>query len=71
MNGRGSCARSGREAEEGLSHNWLRVRARHKPEGGEAECGEKYCDDCGEGDGTIRPQCGFSGGLNYDKVYTG
>jgi len=59
-----SCPNCGREAEaEGLTHNYFPVHTCR-------ECGEKYCSDCGDGDGTVCPKCGSTAYSDYDKVYS-
>ena len=57
-----SCPRCGREAKESFSSNWFPVFTCR-------ECGEKYCEDCGDGSGTTCPECGSSDYSEYDKVY--
>jgi len=57
-----SCPRCGREGEEGLTYNWFPVHTCQ-------QCGEKYCNDCGDGDGTVCPECGSSEYSDHDKVY--
>ena len=57
-----SCPRCGREAESGFTHNWFPLFTCQ-------ECDEKYCSDCGEGNGTTCPECGSTSYGEYDKVY--
>jgi hypothetical protein len=57
------CPNCGREAEKAFSSNWFPVHTCR-------ECGKKYCNDCGEGDGTECPSCGSSSYSDYDKVYS-
>jgi hypothetical protein len=54
-----SCPRCGREATEGISHNWFPVYTC-------LSCGEKYCEECG---GHTCPECASSDYGEYDKVY--
>jgi hypothetical protein len=59
-----SCPNCGRRADNALSSNWFPVHTCRK-------CGKKFCDDCGEGNGTIcpDPDCGSANYSDYDKVY--
>ncbi len=57
-----SCTNCGREAEEGLTHNWFYLHTCRN-------CDEKYCEECGDGGGTTCPECGSSDYSDYDKVY--
>jgi hypothetical protein len=57
-----SCPHCGREAKDALTSNWFPVHTC-------SECGEKYCNDCGGGDGTTCPECGSRRYQDLDKVY--
>lgn len=63
MSGLESCPRCGREAKEALTSSWFPV---HRCDG----CGEKYCNECGDGGGTTCPECGSAGYTDLDKVYS-
>lgn len=34
------------------------------------KCGHKYCNECGNGDGTVCPECGSTSYSDYDKVHS-
>lgn len=57
-----SCPNCGRKAESALSSNWFSVHTCRK-------CNNKYCNDCGNGSGTVCPSCGSKDYSDYDKVY--
>jgi DNA-directed RNA polymerase subunit RPC12/RpoP len=57
-----SCPRCGREAKRALTSNWFPV---HRC----SDCGEKYCNECGDGRGTTCPECGSSSHMDLDKVH--
>jgi hypothetical protein len=58
-----SCPRCGRQAEKSALTNYFDVHTCR-------ECGEKYCSDCGHGNGTVCPECNSTSYSNYDKVYS-
>ena len=58
-----SCPNCGREAKEAFSSNFFPVHTCR-------ECGKKYCDECGNGDGSVCPDCGSKEYSDYDKVYS-
>jgi len=58
-----SCPKCGREAQKSHSSNWFPVHTCRK-------CGEKYCNECGDDDGTTCPSCGSTDYSDYDKVYS-
>jgi hypothetical protein len=57
------CPNCKREAEKSFSSNWFPVHTCR-------DCGKKYCDECGGGNGTKCPKCGSSNYSNNDKVYS-
>lgn len=57
-----SCPRCGRKPKESMFSNWFWVYTCLK-------CGEKYCDDCGDGSGTKCPKCGSKDYGKYGKAY--
>ena len=56
------CPRCGRKAEKSYSSNYFPVHTRR-------DSGEKFCSDCGKGDGKKCPECGSTNYSDYDKVY--
>lgn len=57
-----SCPNCGREALDSAFSNFFPVHTCRK-------CDHKYCDECGDGDGTVCPECGSTDYSDYDKVY--
>jgi len=57
-----SCPSCGRTAEDDDSSNHFDVYTCRK-------CSEKYCRECGDGDGTTCPSCGSTSYSKHDKVY--
>lgn len=58
------CPRCQREVEDTLlGGNWFPVHTC-------LECGEKYCNECGDDDGTTCPECGSTDYADHDKVYS-
>lgn len=57
-----SCPRCGREAKDAMTTNWFPVHRCNN-------CSEKYCNECGDGDGTTCPECGSTSYMDLDKVY--
>lgn len=57
-----NCPYCGREAKDSISSNFFDVHTCR-------ESGEKYCDECGDGDGTECPSCSSTNYSDYDKVY--
>jgi hypothetical protein len=59
-----SCPRCGRKTKQAISSNWFPVHTCLS-----SSCGEKYCNECGDGDGTVCPECGSTSYGDYDEVY--
>ncbi len=57
------CPNCYREAKVSIFSNFFPVHTCR-------DCGKKYCNDCGDGDGTICPECGSSHYTDYDKAYS-
>ena len=58
-----SCPRCGRKAKHAIDSNYFPVHTCRV-------CGEKYCNECGDGNGTTCPDCGSTSYSDYDKVYS-
>jgi predicted nucleic-acid-binding Zn-ribbon protein len=63
MSNLNKCPKCGREADKSYSSNWYPVHTCR-------DCGEKYCDKCGDGSGKKCPKCGSTNYSDYDKVYS-
>jgi hypothetical protein len=57
-----ACPKCHRRIRETISSNWFPVHTCR-------DCGQKYCDDCGDGRGSTCPKCGSKQYSDYDKVY--
>jgi hypothetical protein len=57
------CPNCGRAAEKSFDSNWFPVHTCR-------DCGKKYCNECGEGNGTKCPECNSKNYSDYDKVYS-
>ncbi len=55
--------RYGRKALDAFDSNYFPVHTCR-------DCSEKYCNQCGDGDGTTCPECGSTNYSDYDKVYS-
>ncbi len=63
MSNYNSCPNCGRRATESISSNYFPIHTCRK-------CGNKYCNNCGNGSGTICPKCGSTDYSDYGKVYS-
>jgi len=57
-----SCPNCGREAKDSMFSNFFDVHTC-------SECGQKFCNEFGNEDGTECPNCNSTDYLDYDKVY--
>ena len=57
-----SCPNCGRKTETNILSNWFAIHTCK-------DCGKKYCNECGLGNGTHCPECESTIFSDYDIVY--